>query len=417
MPRKANPKKWRKPPLVDVRVPGLNAEGPEPERFRASSEVMTKAGAEAMRSMVKDLAVRGELELLRARLDRRITTTQLYQAYRGVGGTLDDLRQSLQAQSELLQPWVDEWAPSLTTRDRAKPITQVGRFVTWASISRPATTADLCPERVQEFLSGLTSLRSRTGETADAQTKNRYRAAISGLCTYLVKRRVIDHHPIKDGGVGVALDGAYEGRMPEVTRDEYSTYFRSIASERADLPLPHALALRQQLTVFFRILWHTGADLSELRLLKVRDIRWGERMTQVRLKRTKTRTPERLVPYPDTYAAELRAFVEGKPRDALVFDLACVASKSGVAIPAARTAHENARKAIGQPELRIKDLRHLAAIAWARAGVKLLQISQWLGHSTIAQTTVYAKYIAGDDELSPLVAAAGAIYGADSEGS
>lgn len=42
---------------------------------------------------------------------------------------------------------------------------------------------------------------------------------------------------------------------------------------------------------------------------------------------------------------------------------------------------------------------------------KLRQISEWLGHATISQTVIYAKYLATDEELNPLVAKAGEVYG------
>ncbi len=58
----------------------------------------------------------------------------------------------------------------------------------------------------------------------------------------------------------------------------------------------------------------------------------------------------------------------------------------------------------------MKDLLHLSAIAWARAGAELLQISEWLGHSTIGQTVIYAKYLVTEEELSPIASMAGNIY-------
>jgi len=68
--------------------------------------------------------------------------------------------------------------------------------------------------------------------------------------------------------------------------------------------------------------------------------------------------------------------------------------------------HQEVRALIGRPELRLKDFRHIAAISWRRAGADLEQIREWLGHSTINQTVVYASFKADDDFDAPIVAAA-----------
>jgi integrase len=57
-----------------------------------------------------------------------------------------------------------------------------------------------------------------------------------------------------------------------------------------------------------------------------------------------------------------------------------------------RPAHEAAAAAIGRPSLRVKDLRHIAAIAWAKAGVRIDRISQLLGHASLSQTMIYVNF-------------------------
>lgn len=55
---------------------------------------------------------------------------------------------------------------------------------------------------------------------------------------------------------------------------------------------------------------------------------------------------------------------------------------------------------------RLKDFRHVAAVAWARANTPLHIISRWLGHSTITLTVIYTAYYPTDDEDAPFVEAA-----------
>ena len=52
--------------------------------------------------------------------------------------------------------------------------------------------------------------------------------------------------------------------------------------------------------------------------------------------------------------------------------------------------------------LRIKDLRHVSAITWARAGVRLERISDWLGHADIRMTRIYARFMPADEYDAPL---------------
>lgn len=192
--------------------------------------------------------------------------------------------------------------------------------------------------------------------------------------------------------------------MPEASRAEYEAYFRAVNTMRADLPPEQAIPLRRACTVFLRVLWHTGGDVGEVRKLIVGDIRWPQQVedgtpanrcfAELRLRRTKVKCPERRVPYPSAYVREIREFIEsrGLKHDDLVFG--CLRQRVGPTtsyLPDIITAHKRGVEAIGR-SFRIKDIRHLAAIAWAEAGVRLEQIRTWLGHATIKQTTIYLEF-------------------------
>lgn len=49
--------------------------------------------------------------------------------------------------------------------------------------------------------------------------------------------------------------------------------------------------------------------------------------------------------------------------------------------------------------IRIKDLRHLAAISWAKADVRIELIKEWLGHATLNQTMIYSRFIPTHGEI------------------
>lgn len=83
-----------------------------------------------------------------------------------------------------------------------------------------------------------------------------------------------------------------------------------------------------------------------------------------------------------------------------------------------------AARAEGKPEpepeecdpIRIKDLRHFSAIAWAMAGVPIERIADYLGHSTIRLTMIYARFRPHDDFDAPLIERAHAIASGRSSG-
>jgi len=418
MPKRAKAKNWKKPPLLDLKVPGLGVGGDkEPDRFRVSSETMSRSVVDALRAMVRDLVATGELEVLRARVERRITTIQLFQAYKGTVGTLKTLKTALAAQDRQLEPLAAQWEAELRTRDKAKTVTQVRRFMAFAANEKEGATLDsLTSQTVAKFLRDLTAIRNHAAVVpASAQTKDRYRAAISGFCTWLITNDRLTKHPIKGSGVKAEPKHATR-RLPEMVPEDYAEYFTALAKTRPDgVPREEHAALREQVRVFFRLLIHTGADVGELRTVTVADVRFGgtrsdglQGLTYIRLQRPKTHTDPRLVPYPQVYVGELRSYIVGKGlrRGDPLFDLRETQGKSGVMMPDVVAAHRMGKNAIGQPNLRTKDLRHIAAISWAREGVPIQRISRWLGHSTIQQTMVYEDYVPKDAEIESAVARA-----------
>jgi hypothetical protein len=62
-----------------------------------------------------------------------------------------------------------------------------------------------------------------------------------------------------------------------------------------------------------------------------------------------------------------------------------------------------------RPPIRIKDLRRFSALAWAMAGVPIERIADYLGHSTIRLTIIYARFRPHDEFDAPLIERADAI--------
>jgi integrase len=394
-PRMRFNKNAKRPKDLDLILPGLGVgSGRNEDRFRVSSETYSPKIYRDRQSMVRDLAARLLFDVLRARLEGRFSTTELHRAYRE--GDLALQRLVRGASSKLLEPLLRQYMLVNRARDRRKLDMQITRFIDWCGGAHRATTGHLTTDSLAAFLASLTSRRHFKGSPVSGATQNRYRSAIGGFCTYLVREGLLARHPVAFRALQKADEG--EHRMPEFSSAEYRSYF-TLISEIAPAS-----------TVVFRLLVHTGADLGEVLTRRVRDCELDRGQPRIRYRRTKTRTPERLVPYPTAFVSELRDHISAHAlQDGdLIFGML---KRS----PVDRT-HQRARRAIGRPDLRIKDFRHVAAIAWRRGGAELESVREWLGHATINQTVVYNSFAPNDEHDAPKIARASMLLAGTSGG-
>jgi integrase len=367
--------------------------------------------------MIRDLGRRLLHEVLAGRLAGKFTTEELAVAYRqgepALKALLDESRR------RPLTPLRDQWLKLCAAESKAAYAMQIDSFIDCCGGPDKATVADLTTERIAEWLASRTDGRRHragrpvTSSNAEAvaarrrrrekalaaaprpmsdPTRNRYRAAMSVFCTYLVNvAGVLAVHPL--GARRLTARPEPEGRMPHLWAAEWQAYCAALAADpMAPAPAVHVA----------RLLRHAGPDVGELlgverrngpRVpgIRVADVLVDRRLPRVRLRRTKTpNSPERLVPYDRGYAEELLAYAAAcgaGPADELF---------AGVDRKAFEAAHDRAARAIGRPGLRLKDFRHLAAIAWAQAGVRLERIQEWLGHTTILLTVIYARFAPDD---------------------
>jgi integrase len=194
--------------------------------------------------------------------------------------------------------------------------------------------------------------------------------------------------------------------MPDLSPDQWAAYCEHLTLD--------PLAPRESVMVA-QVIRHSGADLGEVIGYKledgswtpgmcVADIRTDQLLSRIAFKRQKVAaSPERFVPYPKKHVTELLRHIGDnslaihEPVFGMVDRLSFIA------------AHKRAARAMGKPKFRIKDFRHLAAIAWARAGTRLERIQVWLGHSSINLTAVYAQFAPDDVFDLPLVEKAAAL--------
>lgn len=402
--KKAKPRRKN----IDVVVPGLDAaigrvpkSARERDRFQVSSGVRTKHELTTRSAMVKDLGKRLMWPILKARLDGRFSTEELWVAYRGGDAALQALLTEAKAPrlprlSKLLTEYME--TKRTTVVDWPKVEGCLKRFI--AFLGDP-TTADFTSQNVDRFLSQLTRYHGRTrqdtGKPASAATVNRYRAYLGTWASWMVRDEKLAKHPIAFKAVPKRDEGGHRMPVPLAPK-EYVAYFRVIEVQRPDL-LP-----------IFKLLHHSGADVGEIIAIR-KDRRTGDWVglrvwdclldrdhPRVRFKRSKvSKSPERQVPIPRDIADKLAAHIlaEGLKGSDLLFP--------NVKESELWTVHRKARRAIGRADLSLKDCRHLSAIAWRLQGVDLLTIRDWLGHSTIALTQVYASFKPENDWQVPAV--------------
>lgn len=276
-------------------------------------------------------------------------------------------------------------------------------FSRWMEQRQHATVADMTTVRVLEFLQQLTrgdNKKSKRGEVTNA-TRNRYRNSLSGFASWCIMRGWMHDHPIAHRRVPQFREAS--ARMPVLQPDEVRRYLHAVTRTShkrvsGDDHMVRALVLALCIT--------TGADVGEVLALTTSHVQHvvtdtGTEHDRLVFKRSKTATHDRLVPlvHPEV-RVWLHAHLARMKRE----------KRTGALFPALALhhlwpVHRAARKHIGHDTLSIKDLRHIAAQMWRRAGADLQQVSEWLGHASIEQTEVYAAFGPDAAHDSPVVKA------------
>jgi integrase len=120
----------------------------------------------------------------------------------------------------------------------------------------------------------------------------------------------------------------------------------------------------------------------------------------------------RQVPLTARLVARLKVMKEARVIPLQRPDLVLPHLPSPLSGPTARL-FKKAAAAIGHPDLRPHDLRHLCAVNLARAGVPLVDIGRWLGHSprSVTVTLRYARHCPADAAQQALARLEGRLAG------
>jgi len=190
-------------------------------------------------------------------------------------------------------------------------------------------------------------------------------------------------------------------KIPKATVPKYRKVdYLSVKAINVLLDQPKTQTAKGRRDRFFMLLMYdTGARLAEIRGIKLCDITWGKK-TEAKLFGKGQK--ERPVPITDTVAAELKNYIKefhsnaDRYDDAFLFYVKqrdeCFPFSDSIARKTIRTYGESAKKVwpeipdIVHPHM----LRHSRAMHLYQKGSDLSLIQQWLGHSNLETTLVYA---------------------------
>lgn len=138
------------------------------------------------------------------------------------------------------------------------------------------------------------------------------------------------------------------------------------------------------------LLWQTGARVSEILQLKVKDIDFHSRSIRITTLKQKSR-PQRVIPLQGNLLGLLGAFIASceLKREDFILDIT------------RQRVHQIVREAVtkvnlGEERAHPHTFRHSFAVYAVLSGVPILVIKNWLGHSNIQNTLIYMQVLGND---------------------
>lgn len=355
-------------PFLRGRVYYVKLRTEDGEWVQLSTGTRDRKVAEAYSAMLDRLGARGEQawDLIHAvcAKPQRLSLASLFSAYRT--NQLRSLRDRLN--DEDLEPWVERFL--IARRGQIQPDTEQHYRIHLAHFI-PAGR----PFLRSHFTTSL--VRSKLDELQrSSATKRKYRAALMAFVAFLQQHEVLLHNP--------AAIARVAGRV--VARDSYL--------DRATL-LKVLMAMPEPWRSVAAILHATGADVSQLLSVRVRDVEIASRQLQLRHGKTSHRNRSVLVldwawPYVTGALDRSRSIQDGP--DALLFP--------GVNRWTVSDHFRAACRALGVSNYTLRDARHSYAVEVLKAGGSPQAVARQLGHANTALVhRVYGRYMPADAEV------------------
>lgn len=240
----------------------------------------------------------------------------------------------------------------------------------------------LTPARVREWHTNL-------GGKHPTRNAHAY-SLLHAICATAVQDEVLDANPCR---IRAAMQTSRKRDVDVLTPAQLDTLAAEMPAElRASVLLAAWCGLRWGETSELRR-GDVSADGSVLRIRRAVTYRDG----RFYVGEPKTRAGIRDITVPPhirpVIVAHLKTHV-GKAGDSLLF---AAADGNHLRADLYRTHWEKARKAVGKPNLRVHDLRHVGAVLAAQSGATTAELMHRLGHTTPAMALRYQHVAEGRD--------------------
>lgn len=259
---------------------------------------------------------------------------------------------------EMVEQYVDdEGFAKLSATEQRKRAQQLRR---WVQILGGISVAELTAAAIKKARRKLKETGSK-GRPISSATANRYVAAMSKFCSWLISEGLLNENPARSAKVE---------RGPERKRD------RTLTPKEREKLLAMCSKESPRLHALVTLGLTTGGRRGELLGLRWSEVDLdGQRLSFLRTKNGQPRS----VPLPKAALDVLRGLAKVRHMDGSVFG----------PDPFPEQEWRRARNKAKLADLRFHDLRHCYATALAEAGATLSELRHALGHKTMSQVVRY----------------------------
>lgn len=326
-------------------------------------------------TMVASLRDRGEFALLDAVVQGKTTLFDLYQAQ--VQNKQKALKQLLARVP--IAPFIDPWLAScagngLTPASVALYRQRMQKLFAPAGQDPVTYTDELTEGKIINLLAAL---------GVSSGTARQYLHELQSLCRYLVAQGVLGHNPAANRDL--------------IKAPKKNSKRRRWVREDVDREIVESAELEYQPVLAF--VHATSADRGDVLRLRRSDVNLAQAYVDLD-GNSKAATRRRMrVPVEPWGLPYLQRACEGLKPDDLLFE--------GLSLDAISRAHKRATKNAKIRNYWLRDGRHSYAIRAILRGAAIADVSDWMGHSSLA--TTYDTYVHFDGEVKRILEAGSGI--------
>lgn len=338
-----------------------------------------KAIAKKVATMVASLRDRGDFDLLDAVVEGKTTLFDVYQAQ--VQNKQPELKQSLKR--VLIAPFIEPWLKSCAATGLSPKSVSLYR----QRLELLFAPADLNPVIFVDELTESTIINLIAARGVSSGTARQYLYELQSLCRFLVVHGVLAHNPAANRD---------HVRVPKKNKAR-----RRWVREDVDRAIVEAADPEYQAVLAF--LHATSADRGDAPRLRVQDVNLDQGYVDLDGNDKSASRRRMRVPVKPWALPYLIRACDGLKPDDLVF--------TGLSLDAITRAHARATEKANIRDYWLRDSRHSYAIRAILRGAAIADVSEWLGHSSLA--TTYDTYVHFDGEVKRILEAGSGIREAE----